>query len=54
MNKLQVKSNCGIIVSGKERNLLEALRAIPYGEVIIFMQDSQPVRIEQIKESVKL
>jgi len=43
-----------IEVSEKERNLIEYLRKIAYGEVIIFIQDSQPVRIEQIKQSVKL
>lgn len=48
------KQKYDIILSEKERNLIEALRAIPYGEVIIFIQDSQPVRIERVKESIKL
>lgn len=51
MNK---EPKCDIIVSEKERNLIEELRAIPYGEVTIFIQDNQPVRIEKTKESIKL
>jgi len=44
----------GIILSERECNLIKRLREIPYGEVIIFLMDSQPVRIERVKESVKL
>ena len=43
-----------ILVNDKEKTLIELLRQIPYGEVVIFMQDSQPVRIERVKESIKL
>ena len=51
----QQKEKCDIIeLSEKERKLIECLRKIAYGEVTIFMQDGQPVRIEQMKESVKL
>jgi len=41
-------------VTEKELRLLEKLREIGWGEVTIFMCDNQPVRIEQIKEGVKL
>ena len=43
-----------IELSEKESALIECLRQIAYGEVSIFMQDGQPVRIERVKESVKL
>ena len=48
------KKGCGIIVSEKERSLIENLRAIPYGEVVIFIQKNQPIRIERVKESIIL
>ena len=38
----------------KERKLIELLRQIAYGQVVIFLENKQPVRIEMIKESVKL
>ena len=38
----------------KEKKLIELQRTIPYGLVTIFMENGQPVRVELIKESVKL
>lgn len=38
----------------KEKTLIEKLRTIPYGQVTVFIQNNQPVRIEQIKESIVL
>ena len=43
-----------IELTEKEKKLIEILRAIPYGKVEVFMENAQPVRIEQIKQSVKL
>jgi len=41
-------------ITEKEQRLIEELRKLNYGQVTIFMQENQPARIEQIKESVKL
>ena len=38
----------------KEQHLIEEIRQIPFGEVVIFLQDNQPVRIEKGIESKKL
>ena len=38
----------------KEKKLIEVCREISYGQVTIFMENGQPVRVELIKESVKL
>ena len=46
--------NNGDTLTEKEQRLIEELRRISYGQVVIFMQDGQPLRIERIKESVKL
>ena len=43
-----------IILTEKEINLVEQLRKISYGQVTIIMENKQPVRIELIKESIKL
>ena len=38
----------------KEKKLIELLRQIPFGEVHVHMADGQPVRVEEIKKSIKL
>ncbi len=40
-----------ITLSAKEERLLEALRAVPFGQVMIHMADGEPQRIEWIRES---
>ena len=42
-----------MVVTDKEEKLIEEIRKIPFGQVVVYMQEGQPVRIE-IKESVKL
>lgn len=41
-------------LSEKEHKLIEHLRKVVYGQVTVFIENSQPVRIEKIKESVKI
>ena len=47
-----------MLLTEKEKNLMESIRALPYGQthLIVFNENHIPVRIEieQIKESVKL
>ncbi len=38
----------------KERKLIEYLRKIPFGEVLVIMHDGEPVRVEKALEKVKL
>ncbi len=38
----------------KERKLIQLLREIRFGEVHLHMADGQPVRIEEVKKSIKL
>lgn len=42
------------IISKNEQRLLEQLHKIRYGQVVIYLEAGQPVRIEKIKESIKL
>ena len=51
---LTKKEGCDMIVSKHEVALLKALREIRYGQVVIYLEAGQPVRIEKIKESIKL
>ena len=40
--------------SEKEEKLLQIIREIKFGEIHIHVADGQPVRIEEIKKSIKL
>ena len=40
--------------SEKEEKLLQMIREIKFGEIHIHVADGQPVRIEDIKKSIKL
>lgn len=44
----------GILPTEKEMKLLEIIRSIEYGEIRIVVQDGKPIRIEEIKKSIKL
>ena len=51
---MTTKESCDMLISKHEVALLKVLREIRYGrhDWVIFMEDGQPVRIEQ-KESAK-
>ena len=38
----------------KEKRLIEMIRALKFGEMRIIIQDSEPVRVEELKNSIKL
>ena len=44
----------GFKLTEKERKLVEMIRALKFGEMRIIIQDSEPVRVEEIKNSIKL
>ena len=41
-------------LSEQEKKLLEIIRSIEYGEIKIIIQDKIPIRIEELKKSIKL
>lgn len=43
-----------IKVSEKEKKLIEFIRKTKFGEIKIIIQNSEPIRIEEIKRSIKL
>lgn len=38
----------------KEENLIEIIHDIKYGELKIIVQDGLPIRVEELKKSIKL
>ncbi|KGG81047.1 ATP-dependent DNA helicase RuvA [Caloranaerobacter azorensis H53214] len=43
-----------IVINEREKKLIEMIREIGYGEIRIIVQDKQPIRIEELKKSIKL
>lgn len=39
--------------SEKEEKLLEMIRELGFGQIVIYVADGQPVRAEEIRKSVK-
>jgi len=38
----------------KEKKLIELCRAIKFGEFVVHCEQGQPVRVEKLRESIKL
>lgn len=43
-----------VILNEQEQHLIQIIRDIQYGELHIFITAGKPVRIEEIKKSIKL
>lgn len=41
-------------LSDEEKKIIELLRSIYYGELRIIVNNSKPVRVEEIKKSIQL
>lgn len=41
-------------VNEKEKKLIELIRSIEYGDLKIIVQNKYPIRVEEIKKSIKL
>lgn len=49
-----MKGGVGIKISEKEAKVLEILRKLDYGELLVTVKSGVPVHIEEIKKSIKL
>lgn len=43
-----------ILLSEQEQKVIEIMRTINYGELRVVINNSKPVRVEEIKKSVQL
>ncbi|RKD21435.1 Uncharacterized small protein [Caminicella sporogenes DSM 14501] len=48
------KESMIINVNEREKKLIEMIRDTGYGEIKIIVQDKQPIRVEELKRSIKL
>lgn len=42
------------LLTSKERKLVKLMRETDYGELRIIVQNGEPVRVEEVKKSIKL
>jgi len=43
-----------VLTDEKEIKLIELIRSIGYGELRVIIQDMKPIRVEELKKSIKL
>lgn len=48
------KRNNAEILTDSERRVLDLMRSVGYGEMRIVINDGKPVRVEEIRKSIKL
>ena len=41
-------------ITEKEKNLINLIRKLGYGEIKVIIQDSCPIRVEELRKSIKL
>ena len=49
---MQASNN--IIITKAEKQLIELIRSLEYGELRIMVKDSKPIRVEEIRRSIQL
>lgn len=53
MDRVKVKSD-SVQLRQKEKNLIKLIRDTGFGEIRIKIQDGLPIRVEELKKSIKL
>ena len=43
-----------MVLTKAEKQLLEVIRSLDYGEVRVMIKDSKPIRVEEIRRSIQL
>lgn len=47
-------SSGSLKLTEKEEKLIRMLRELRYGDLHVFVSDGQPVRVEEVRKSIKL
>ena len=51
---MEAKTEIPVSLTERERRLLDLLRGLKYGELRVMVQEGQPVRVEEIRRSIRL
>ena len=49
-----MQSEQSITLTKAEKQLIEVIRALDYGEVRVMIKDNRPIRVEEIRRSIQL
>lgn len=49
-----MSSGSNLILTMAEKQLIELVRSLNYGEVRIVVKDNKPIRVEEIRRSIQL
>ena len=49
-----MQSEKNMVLTKAEKQLIEVIRALDYGEVRVMIKDRRPIRVEEIRRSIQL
>ena len=49
-----MQSDKNMVLTKAEKQLIEVIRSLDYGEVRVMIKDSKPIRVEEIRRSIQL
>ena len=50
----RVQAEKNMILTKAEKQLIEVIRSLDYGEVRVMIKDNKPIRVEEIRRSIQL
>lgn len=51
---IQVQEGTNMLLTRAEKQLIEIIRSLNYGEVRVMIKECQPIRMEEIRRSIQL
>lgn len=49
-----MQSEKNMVLTKAEKQLIEVVRSLDYGEIRVMIKDSHPIRVEEIRRSIQL
>ena len=49
-----MQADMNIVLTKAEKQLIDVIRALDYGEVRVMIKDNRPIRVEEIRRSIQL
>ena len=49
-----MQSEQNMVLTRAEKQLIEVIRSLDYGEVRVMIKDNRPIRMEEIRRSIQL
>jgi len=49
-----MQADKNMVLTKAERQLIEVIRSLDYGEVRVMIKDNRPIRVEEIRRSIQL